>query len=70
VEVKCAHLCLEGVNDRRRTHKELRGELGQVFSEATDAGVDLLNAKGVDDVATGALIDVPRQQQTQGAPSW
>ena len=68
--MKCAYLCLEGVNDQRHAHKELGGELGQILSETADAGVHLLHATGVDKVATGALIDVPGRQQTKGALSW
>ena len=68
--MKCAYLCLEGVNDQRHAHKELRGEPGQILSEAADAGIDLLHATGVDEIATGALIDVPGRQQTQGALPW
>ena len=70
VKRKSAYFCLEGVDDQRHAHKELRGELGQILSEPADAGVHLLHAAGVDEVATGALIDVPGGQQTQGALSW
>ena len=58
---------MEGVYDQGNAHKELRRELGEVLSEAADVGVDLLHAAGVDEVATGALVDVPGGQQAQGA---
>ena len=62
-----AHLGLQGVNDQGHAHKELGRELGEVLPEAADVGVDLLHAAGVDEVAAGALIDVPGGEQAQGA---
>lgn len=67
VKMECGYLCVQGVNDQRHADKELRGELGQILSEAADAGVDLLHAAGVDEVAAGALIDVPGREQAEGA---
>ena len=64
------NLGLEGVNDQGHAHKKLGRELGEVLSEAADVGVDLLHAAGVDEVAAGALIDVPGGQQAQGAFPW
>lgn len=60
-------LSLQGVDDQGHTDKELGRELGEILSEAADVGVHLLHASRVDEVAAGALIDVPRGQQAEGA---
>ena len=61
------NLGLEGVDDQGDAHKELGRELGEILSEAADVGVHLLHAAGVDEVAAGALVDVPGGQQAEGA---
>lgn len=58
-EEDSADLGLEGVDDQGDTDEELGGEAGEILPEAADVGVDLLHPTGVDEIAAGALIDVP-----------